>query len=138
MQQKSAYAREMHVITKVVAKFRHYLLGHKFVTKTDHQSLKEMQAQVIQTPVQQTWLPKLLGFDFTIEYKRGKDNQAADALSQAFFSCSSLQFDFLHQLRHELEHYDPLLEFPTTTIDPKFLVKHDDLWFWKDRLFIPA
>ena len=42
MQSQSAYAREMHAITEAVAKFRHYLLGHKFVIKTDHKSLKEM------------------------------------------------------------------------------------------------
>jgi len=102
----------------------------------DHQSLKEMQAQVIQTPGQQAWLPKLLGFDLMIEYKRDKDKQVADALSRAFLVGSSLQFDFLHQLRHELKHYDPLQEFLVATIDPKFWVKHNDLWFWKDMLFI--
>ena len=64
MQKQSAYAREMYVITEAVSKFRHYLLGHKFIIKTDHKSLKEMQGQVIQTPEQQAWLPKLLGFDF--------------------------------------------------------------------------
>jgi len=47
MQQKSAYSREMHANTDAVANFRHYLLGHKFVIKTDHQTLKEMQTQVI-------------------------------------------------------------------------------------------
>ncbi|WVZ17819.1 hypothetical protein V8G54_010801 [Vigna mungo] len=32
LQQKSAYAREFYVITEAIAKFRHYLLEHKFNT----------------------------------------------------------------------------------------------------------
>jgi len=58
-----------------------------------------MQDQVIQTPEQQVCLPKLLGFDFTIEYKRRKDNQATDALSRVFFAISTPQFEFLNTLR---------------------------------------
>ena len=68
MQWQTAYAREMHDIIEAIAKFRHYLLGDKFVIWTDHKSLKEMQSKVIKTPEQHAWLPKLLGFDFTIEY----------------------------------------------------------------------
>ncbi|XP_025628555.1 uncharacterized protein [Arachis hypogaea] len=84
-QKQSVYAREMQAILVAVAKFRHYLLGHRFVIRTDHKSLKELQAQTIQTPEQQTWLAKLLGYDFEIEYKKGSDNQGADGLSRQFF-----------------------------------------------------
>jgi len=73
-----------------MAKFRHYLLGHKFIIRTDHKSLKELQAQVIQTPKQQNWLAKLLGYDFTIEYKAGRENQGADALSRAFLTLTTI------------------------------------------------
>jgi len=70
MQKQLAYAQEMYVITTTVVKFGHYLLGHHFIVRTDHKSLKEMQTQVIQTPEQQTWLPKLLGYNFNIKYKK--------------------------------------------------------------------
>jgi len=82
-----------------------------------------MQDQVIQTPEQQACLPKLLGFDFTIEYKQGKD------ISHVFFSTSSQQFEFLNTLHQELKHYDPLLDIPAATIDSNSLVKQDGLWF---------
>ena len=85
MQKQFAYAREFYVITEAMAKFRHYLLGHKFIIKTDQKSLKELLEQRLQTPEQQQWLPKFLGYDFTIQYKPGKENIPADALSRTFF-----------------------------------------------------
>ncbi|KAI3742689.1 hypothetical protein L1987_60382 [Smallanthus sonchifolius] len=83
MQQASTYHREMYAITQAISKGRQYLLGHKFTIITDQQSLKRLQDQDIQTPEQQKWLGKLLGFDFEIVYRPGTQNGAADALSRA-------------------------------------------------------
>ena len=104
----------MHAITEAVEKFRHYLLGHHFIIRTDHRSLKEMQIQVIQAPKQQAWLSKLLGFDFTIEYKKGSDNQAADSLSREFMALSQIQCDILVDLKQELQNYDPYSDLSIT------------------------
>nr|KYP47678.1 Retrovirus-related Pol polyprotein from transposon 297 family [Cajanus cajan]KYP47691.1 Retrovirus-related Pol polyprotein from transposon 297 family [Cajanus cajan] len=35
MQKQSMYMREFYAIMKVLTKFRHYLLGHKFIIKID-------------------------------------------------------------------------------------------------------
>ena len=63
-------------------KWRQYLLGHHFVILTDHQSLKKLMNQAIQTPEQHRFLARLLGFDYVIQYRAGKSNVVADALSQ--------------------------------------------------------
>ncbi|MCH93889.1 enzymatic polyprotein, partial [Trifolium medium] len=100
VQKQSAYLREFRAITEALAKFRHYLLGHKFIIRTDQQSLKSLLDQTLQTPEQQAWLHKFIGFDFTIEYKPGKENLAADALSRMFtLAWSEPQHQFLHDLR---------------------------------------
>lgn len=78
----STYEKELLALVSAVQKWRHYLLGHKFKVKIDQQALKHMLQQRIGTPTQQRWVSKLLGFDFEVEYKQGKDNKAADALSR--------------------------------------------------------
>ena len=84
MQKQSAYIREFHAIMEALAKFRHYLLGHKFIIRTDQKSLKELLEKRLQTPEQQQWLPKFLGNDFVIQYKSDRENIPADALSRSF------------------------------------------------------
>lgn len=81
-QRTSTYAKELWAITDAVQKWRHYLWGNEFTIRTYHRSLKNLLAQPIQTPEQQFFLTKLLGYKFHIEYKKGKENGAVDALSR--------------------------------------------------------
>ena len=78
----SIYEKELFAVVFAVQKWRHYLLTNHFIIKTDQRSLKYLLEQRLNTPIQQQWLPKLLEFDYEIQYCQGKDNVAADALSR--------------------------------------------------------
>lgn len=82
MQATSTYECELFAITEAVAKGRPYLLGHNFTICTDQKSIKELMTQNIHTPAQLRFLIKLLGYDFSIEYKPGSTNRVADASSR--------------------------------------------------------
>ncbi|CAH9078984.1 unnamed protein product [Cuscuta europaea] len=79
---KSTYDRELLALILALQKWRHYLLGRHFTVQTDHCSLKHLLDQKVLTNSQHRLLIKILPFDFTITYKSGKDNSAADALSR--------------------------------------------------------
>ena len=109
MARASTYLRELHAITCAVKRWRQYLLGNFFIIQTDHRSLKELLTQVIQTPEQQLYLSKLLGYHYEIHYRSGKSNVVADALSRGpeiptaeLQLLSTPQFLFIEELRQEL------------------------------------
>ena len=57
-------------------------MGRHFKVKNDHDSLKHFLEQRLSSEEQQTWVTKILGYDFEIIYKKGKLNVVADALSR--------------------------------------------------------
>ncbi|KAL6550581.1 hypothetical protein OROMI_021069 [Orobanche minor] len=79
---KSAHDKEIMALALAIQHWRPYLLGRKFTVYTDQKSLRHLLEQRITTMDQQNWLAKLMGYQFTILYKPGKDNRAADALSR--------------------------------------------------------
>ncbi|XP_039020842.1 uncharacterized protein LOC120152769 [Hibiscus syriacus] len=75
----SIYEKEYLVILLAVSKWRHYLESKPFIIKTDHEPLKFLLEQKLTTTIQKKGLTKLLGLDYTIQYRKGKLNVVADA-----------------------------------------------------------
>jgi hypothetical protein len=78
----AAYERELIGLVQAVRHWRPYLWGRQFIVKTDHYSLKYLLDQRLATIPQHHWVGKLLGFDFSVEYRSGATNVVADALSR--------------------------------------------------------
>lgn len=78
----SVYEKELLVVVHAVQIWNSYLSQGPFIIKTDQRSLKYLLDQKVTTPFQHLWLSKLLGFSFEIQYKKGKENVVADALSR--------------------------------------------------------
>jgi hypothetical protein len=77
----AAYERELIGLFQAVCHWRPYLWGWSFRVRTDHYSLKFLLDQRLSTVPQHQWISKLFGFDFTVEYRPGRLNTVADALS---------------------------------------------------------
>jgi hypothetical protein len=101
----AAYERELIGLVQAVRHWRPYLWGRSFVIRTGHYSLKYLLYQRLSTIPQHHWVGKLLGFDFSVEYKPGAANAVADALSRRdtedgqLLAISGPRFDFVDRLR---------------------------------------
>lgn len=87
----STYEKELLAVVLAVNKWRGYLLGRPFTIKTDQEAIKHLLSQKITTLMQQKWLTKLLGYDYNIVYKKGKENVVADPLSRRYEGADHFQ-----------------------------------------------
>ena len=66
----------------VCEKFRDYLLGGSFVVRTDNNPLTYLLTSAKLDATGQRWVAQLADFQFAIEYRAGRENRDADALSR--------------------------------------------------------
>lgn len=78
----STYDKEALAILEGLKKRKHYFVGSTLVIRTYQQSLKYIQEQRMTEGVQHKLLVKLFGYNYKVEYKKGRENRAADALSR--------------------------------------------------------
>lgn len=139
----SAYEKELLALVIAVRKWRPCLLGRRFVVKTDKHSLKYLMEQKIGTPMQQQWVSKLFGYDFTIEYRSGQSNTIADALSRKDAEILAVTLpipSWIEELRRE-HASDPSIQalhaqLQQGLLDPARYTEHDGVLFYKGRFYL--
>jgi hypothetical protein len=65
-----------------VDKCWHYLQRQEFIILTVHRSLAYLSEQHLHSDMQKKAMTRLMGLQFKIKYRQGKENMAADALSR--------------------------------------------------------
>jgi hypothetical protein len=124
----------MHALTKC----RQYLVGSKFVVKTNQNSLKYFLEQKDLSERQQKWVTKVHAFDFDIEYVKGKKNIMDDALSGRTATCSLMDIsaDWKSHLLVEYSKNKFACEVMDGQIqDDRYRVIYDVI-FYKDRVYL--
>lgn len=141
-QAKSVYERELMAVVRAVQRWRHYLLGRHFIIRTDQKSLKFLTEQQVVGEGQFKWISKLSGYDFEIQYKPGKDNSAADAMSRRSSYCalSVLKVNDFEEWQTEMLQ-DPKLQaiVQDLIVDPeahKGYTLKDHRLFYKGKLVL--
>ena len=74
--------RELLAIVYFTKLYKQYLLGRKFVIRTDHAALLWLRKTPDPIGQQSRWLEQLEALDFTIEHRLGTKHSNADAMSR--------------------------------------------------------
>ena len=114
-QKYSSYDLELTAVVHALRVWRHYLLGKRFVLKTDHSSLTNYFKQADLNSRQARWNAFLSEFDMDIQHVKGKENRVADALSRKLHGIYALYYNqlerqLLEQLKEEAQK-DPEYKF---------------------------
>jgi hypothetical protein len=107
-QRYSTHEKEMTTVVHCLGVWRVYLLGPKFVVKTDNVANTFFKTQKKLSQRQARWQEFLAEYDFEWEHKPGRHNQVADALSRrcvlaTVFSLVQVESDMLERLHQAAE-----------------------------------
>ena len=137
---------ELLAVIHALKKWLHYLLGQTFELVTDHKNLKWIFTQNDLNMRQRRWVEFLQEFSFEISFCPGKQNQAADALSQrvttlAISIVNSTLPEEIQQLIIKDAFFGPLIQELKAQRISKHLEQYEfkeGLLFFKGRMCVPA
>jgi hypothetical protein len=132
------YDKEMLAIMHALAKFRQYLVGARFVVKSDHNSLKYLLEQKDLNERQQKWVSRIQAYDFDIEFVKGKNNVVADALSRrpSIFAMTGVSVDWKDHLVMEYAKYQFACQLLDGQVQDDNFRIINDLIYYKGRIFL--
>jgi hypothetical protein len=81
-QKLSIYEKEFLALIMAVERWRPYLQRQEFIIRTDHKSLSYLCEQSLHSDTQRKAMTRLMGLQFKVVYRKGKENLAVDALSR--------------------------------------------------------
>jgi len=143
----AAYERELIGLVKAVRFWRPYLWARPFIVRTDHYALKFLLDQRLSTIPQHTWVSKLFGYDFSVEFQPGKSNVVADALSRrdedagAVHALSVPSFTLYDDFRKEAESLPEIITAKELIANGKSTAAWsivDGLVLHNGRVFVPS
>ena len=85
------HEKEMIVVVHYLRVWQHYLLGSRFVLRTDNIALSYFQTQKKLSSRQARWQDFLTEFNMAMEYKPGRANVAIDTLSRKVERVNAIQ-----------------------------------------------
>ena len=129
-------------------KWRQYLLGREFIVRTDHKPLKYLLEQRLYTEAQHTWLLKLCNYRYRVEYKKGRENVAADSLSTrnestgnpALMEISIIESDWIDLVKKMVStdvYFSELdRKWSEDLLDTTKYQKRNGLFYYKGRILV--
>jgi hypothetical protein len=135
----------MTAVVHCLGIWRVYLLGPKFVVKTDNVANTFFRTQKKLSQRQARWQEFLAEYDFVWEHKPGSHNQVADALSRceviatvlAIVQVESNMLGRLRQAAEEDAAYKKLVELVREGTIRRYWLEQDLLYAKGGRIFVP-
>ena len=90
-----------------VRKYKHYLQTNKFYIHTDHAAIPWIMKAANLKGKTCRWMSELIGLDFELIHRPGKDNAHADCLSRLPHTCVTSTPDYDPQRISRLQRNDP-------------------------------
>lgn len=119
----------------------HYFRPKEFVIHTDYESLKYLRGQGKLNRLHAKWVEYIESFPYVIQYKHGRDNVVADALSCRYYLLTTLHtrflgFEHVKDLYANNPYFANIFHACKNSSHDKFYV-HEGFLFKAERLCIP-